>query len=148
MEILAKSTFCVRANARSTSSGPSKPSRLTTSASCLPIASSAASHASTLASKFGSGSGGSAALMLASAMRLPRCGKAVNHSCADYTDSGGGAQNFGNAGLSLADVERLLLPQNGTGTLIAGKCRALQRGGDSRHALALGKAAIARQHDI
>src|SRR6185503_20393754 len=97
--------------------GPSKPSRLTTSACCVPTASSAASQASTLASKLGSGSGGSTALMLASAMRFPQCGKPVNHSRADYTDSGSGGsvQNLGKVGFRLGQLKRLLLPQNGAG---------------------------------
>ena len=125
-EILARSTFWVRASASSTSSGPSKPSRLTTRASCVPTASSAASHASKPASDHrGSGSGGSAALVLASAMRFPRCGKPVNHLRADYTDSGDSAQNLGKPGLRLGHLEGLLSPQIRHGRARSGPAQRL-----------------------
>jgi hypothetical protein len=46
-------------------------------------------------------------------------GKPVNHYRRDYTDSGGPVQYLGKAGLRLGDLEGLLLPEYGTGTLEA-----------------------------
>ena len=37
----------------------------------------------------------------------------MNHSRADYTDSGGGTHNLGEAGFRLGRLEGLLLPQYG-----------------------------------
>src|SRR5262245_50898563 len=116
-EILARSTFCVRAKINSTSSGPSKPSRATTSASSSRGTSSEACQES----KSACGTAPAPAL-------LPPGSITTSHrwiNCASsreaYTDSGVGAQNLGKTSLCRGHVQRLLLPDGGAGPLETGE---------------------------
>src|SRR5215475_3939023 len=149
-EILARSTFCVRAKANSTSSGPSKPSRLTTRASSVPTASSAASHASNSAGETCgvTGLGGvSGADASASGMRFPS--HARWKTCAsDYTDSGRQVQHLREARLCLGNLKGLLLRKQSPRPFEALQGSPRKLGRHAGHRFGLLQAAVARQHHI
>src|SRR4029077_20683355 len=140
-EIFARSTFCVRAKINSTSSGPSNPSSATTRASSSRGASSEASQAA----KSACGSGPAPALSPAGPITMKFQWISCASSAADYTDSGAGAQNLGNARLCLGHVQGLGLSDGGPGPREACQRVAGKRGNNLCHGLHVSYAAAAQQ---